>query len=231
MLKHVASAGNECVMAAVCDGMGGLDMGEVASSEVIREFEAWFSLNADKLIFRFNPEEALRQWCQMLDRLNGDIRRFSLERDMEIGTTFTGILMVNESFMAVHVGDSRIYHIGSETKQLTTDHTFVEREIRSGRMTRQEAYVDPRRNLLLQCVGASRRIEPQIITGRARTGTYLLCTDGFRHEISPGEMEEYFSSERLKDRSGMKREARRVIEEAVRRGEKDNISVILIKKN
>ncbi len=129
------------------------------------------------------------------------------------------------------MGDSRIYHIGSETKQLTTDHTFVEREIRSGRMTRQEAYVDPRRNLLLQCVGASRRIEPQIITGRARTGTYLLCTDGFRHEISPGEMEEYFSSERLKDRSGMKREARRVIEEAVRRGEKDNISVILIKKN
>ncbi len=218
-------------MAAVCDGMGGLDMGEVASSEVIREFEAWFSLNADKLIFRFNPEEALRQWCEKLDRLNGDIRRFSLERDMEIGTTFTGILMVNESFMAVHVGDSRIYHIGSETKQLTTDHTFVEREIRSGRMTRQEAYVDPRRNLLLQCVGASRRIEPQIITGRARTGTYLLCTDGFRHEISPGEMEEYFSSERLKDRSAMKKEARRMVNEAIGRGEKDNISVILIKKN
>lgn len=218
-------------MAAVCDGMGGLDMGEVASSEVIRELEAWFSLNARNLISRFNPEEAARQWCRMLDRLNTDIRRFSQKREMESGTTFTGILMVNESFMAVHVGDSRIYHIGSEAALLTTDHTFVEREVRSGRMTRQEAMSDMRRNLLLQCIGASRRIEPQILTGRAKAGTYLLCTDGFRHEISPREMEESFGGGRIKDRSAMKKEARRMVDEAMGRGEKDNISVILIKKN
>jgi len=129
------------------------------------------------------------------------------------------------------VGDSRIYHIGTETTQLTRDHTFVEREVREGRMTRQEAMSDMRRNLLLQCIGASRRIEPQIITGRAKAGTYLLCSDGFRHEISPREMEESFGGGRLKDRSAMKKEARRMVNEAIGRGEKDNISVILIKKN
>ena len=226
----MAYGGAECVMAAVCDGMGGLDMGEVSSSEVIRTFEDWFSSNAENLISRFNPEVTARHWCEMLEGLNRDIRRFSLVRDTETGTTFTGILMVNESFMAVHVGDSRIYHIGSEIRQLTKDHTFVEREVESGRMTGQEALADNRRNLLLQCVGASGRIEPQIVTGKVRTGTYLLCTDGFRHEISPPEMKEVFNAKNLKSKSAMKKEGRRLIDQAIKRGEKDNISLILIKK-
>ena len=206
-------------------------MGEVSSSQVIRVFEDWFSRNAKSIICRFNPEEVARLWCQMLETLNRDIRRYSLEREIETGTTFTGILMVNESFLSVHVGDSRIYHIGTDIRQLTKDHTFVEREVESGRMTRQEAMADKRRNLLLQCVGASPRIEPQVLTGRTKAGTYLLCTDGFRHEISSLEMRETFRAGKLKSRPAMKKEGRRMMEEAIKRGEKDNISLILIKKN
>ena len=85
--------------------------------------------------------------------------------------------------MIVHVGDSRVYQIDSALNQLTTDQTFVAREVSKGNMTIEQAKVDKRRNLLLQCVGASKVVEPQVLLGTTKKGAYMLCSDGFRHEI------------------------------------------------
>lgn len=106
----------------------------------------------------------------------------------ELGTTFTGILFVGEEYVCAHVGDSRLYYIGGDIKQLTTDQTFIAREISSGRMTEEEAKTDKRRNVLLQCVGASKEIEPQVLRGRTEKGVHMLCSDGFRHVITEEEM-------------------------------------------
>ena len=96
-------------------------------------------------------------------------------------------------------------------------------------MTPEQAKKDKRRNLLLQCVGASRVVEPQIICGRTEKGAYMLCSDGFRHEITESEMYESLNPINLINQDAMHNNVRYLIDQVKRRGERDNISVILIK--
>ena len=138
-------------------------------------------------------------------------------------------MFVGNEYVIVHVGDSRIYHISSRLEQLTLDHTFIAREISKGTMTIEQAKTDKRRNLLLQCVGASKVVEPDVLTGRTNKGVYLLCSDGFRHEITETEMFESLNPINLMNKEAMHSNAKYLIEQVKTRGEKDNISVILIK--
>ena len=146
-----------------------------------------------------------------------------------LGTTFTGILLAGNEYAAVHVGDSRLYHISTTIKQMTKDQTFVAREVSRGTLTAEQARTDKRRNMLLQCVGASAKLEPDIMTGRIEKGVYMLCTDGFRHEISEREMFENLNPDVLRNKDIMQKNARYLIDQIKLRQEKDNISVILIK--
>lgn len=131
--------------------------------------------------------------------------------------------------MIVHVGDSRVYQIDSALNQLTTDQTFVAREVSKGNMTIEQAKVDKRRNLLLQCVGASKVVEPQVLLGTTKKGAYMLCSDGFRHEITEEEIYESFIPKKLSNKKMMHKQMQYLIQQVKKRQEKDNISVILIK--
>ena len=131
--------------------------------------------------------------------------------------------------MIAHVGDSRVYRIGASLQQLTTDQTFVAREISRGTLTLEQAKTDKRRNLLLQCVGASKSVEPQVICGVAEKGAYMLCSDGFRHEITEAEIFESLNPINLMNKDAMHSNARYLINQVKNREEKDNISVVLIK--
>ena len=146
-----------------------------------------------------------------------------------VGTTFSGILFVGDQYIIGHVGDTRVYHIGTALHQLTTDQTFVAREISRGTLTLEQAKTDKRRNLLLQCVGASKTVEPQIICGKVEKGAYMLCSDGFRHEISEAEIYESLNPINLMNKDAMHNNAKYLIEQVKKREEKDNISVLLIK--
>ena len=146
-----------------------------------------------------------------------------------MGTTFSGILFVNNEYVLVHVGDSRIYHLDSELIQLTNDHTFVAREISRGTLTVEQAKTDKRRNLLLQCIGASQNVEPQVVCGKTQKGAYMLCSDGFRHEISESEIYESLNPVNLINKDAMHNNTKYLIKQVKKRDERDNISVILIK--
>ncbi len=146
-----------------------------------------------------------------------------------MGTTFSGILLIGNQYVIAHVGDSRVYHIGERMTQLTTDQTFVAREVSRGNLTPEQARIDKRRNLLLQCVGASRTVEPQVLCGTAEKGAYMLCSDGLRHEVTENEMYAALAPDKLTDKSAMHRQAKRLIEQVKAREEKDNISIVLIK--
>ena len=82
----------------------------------------------------------------------------------------------------------------------------------------------------MQCIGASDHVSPQIITGKVKkNSTYLICSDGFRHEIDEQELLERFEPKTLTDKRAMHRAAHAAIETVKGRLEKDNITVILIK--
>ena len=196
LIKHAKCNLGEILLAIVCDGLGGLDKGELAL---------------------------------LIKDLNVKMLEYGYKTGKNMGTTFTGLLMIEDKYMIGHVGDTRVYYINNSIKQLTTDQTYVAREIRKGTLTVEEAKIDKRRNMLLQCVGASSKVEPDIIQGVCEKGTYMLCSDGFRHKITEDEIYGAFCPMNLTNKEAMYSHIRRLIDENKRRKEKDNISTILIK--
>ena len=206
LIKHAESSFGEILMAIVCDGMGGLDKGEIASAAVIKRFSRWFDEELPFELEHLNTEVIGGQWSLMLKELNGKISEYAVKHNSTMGTTFTGILLINNEYVVAHVGDTRLYHLGS----------FM-------------AMKDRRRNLLLQCVGASKAVEPEILNGNTERGVYMICSDGFRHEITEDEIFETLKPINLINKDSMHSSSRYLINQVKSRGERDNISVLLIK--
>lgn len=229
LVKHAKTELGEIVLAVICDGMGGLSKGELASATVIRTFDRWFHEQLPHEMEQLDYHVIGEKWCLMLKELNEKILEYGKQIGSSLGTTFSGMLIFRDQYVIVHVGDSRVYRVSSSLEQLTTDQTFVAREIRKGTMTEAQAKVDKRRNLLLQCVGASKNVEPEVLYGSTKKGAYMLCSDGFRHEITPDEILESLNPINLRNKETMRGNVRYLIELVKSRMERDNISVILIK--
>lgn len=228
LIKYGKCVKGEVLLAVVCDGMGGLEKGEVASAAVIREFARWFEEELPYELEQLDLRVIADKWSLLLKDLNRKIALYGKKQGAKLGTTFTGVLFAEGRYVAVHVGDTRFYRLDKALKQLTADQTFVAREVRKGNLTPAQAETDKRRNMLLQCIGASEKIEPEILTGLVKKGAYLLCSDGFRHKISEEEIYEALSPKRLSGRESMRYNVRNLIERVKNRKEKDNISVILV---
>lgn len=229
LIKHASLDAGEVLMAIVCDGMGGLAKGELASATVIRAFKNWFEEELPRGLKNPDLYAVGERWVALLRSLNEQILAYGQKLGVSLGTTFSGILFVNDQYVIAHIGDTRIYQIGDYLDQLTEDQTFVAREIRRGNMTPEQAKTDRRRNVLLQCVGASKTVVPQVLFGTVKKGVYMICSDGFRHVITPKEIYESFRSENFINADAMHSNARYLIELVKSRQERDNITVALIK--
>lgn len=239
----------DVALVVVADGMGGLSKGELASAHAVRVMDEWFeSKLPDYLEAMGSSVSGLERLVEaqlngLVQELNLAILKYGWAKRKTLGTTFTALLCVGSRYSIAHVGDSRVYEIAPKgVTQLTEDQTFVQQELSAGRITEEEAKTHPRRNVLLQCLGAYREVEPQIISGTLCKGaTYLLCSDGFRHELSNEEMQRNFSAEALADcwqtesdedglsRYGLvERKIQQLVEEIEGRGEKDNITAVVL---
>lgn len=231
-IKVVQSKEGQIAFAIVCDGMGGLAKGELASKEVIQAFCTWFDDVFIDVIENgeFTEEMLLTQWNDIIQEQNRRLGQYGEKNHLQLGTTISAILMYRQEYYIVHVGDSRIYELTKQVRQLTNDQTFIAREIAAGRMTVEQAKVDPRRSVLLQCVGASAVVEPEFTKGDiVKNAVYMLCSDGFRHAISPEEILEKIGPQEAVDEEKMKYGAIYLTELVKNRGEKDNITVAMLR--
>ena len=113
---------------------------------------------------------------------------------------------------------------------LTEDQTVVEREVRQGILTREQAMNDPRRSVLLQCVGVAPNVYPEMFFGETKkNATYMLCSDGFRHVISEEEIYTYLGPNASTSVEDMKKNCDYLIDVNKQRKEEDNISVVLVR--
>mgnify|MGYP005959878331 FL=1 len=220
----------QIAMALICDGMGGLEKGELASATVIRTFQDWFCRELPQQMAGFGWDAVQTAWMHQIKVLNRTISDYGKFYGFSLGTTVTAMLLYQDTYLIAHVGDSRAYMLQSDILQLTEDHSVVGREVRRGTLTAQQAEQDPRRNVLLQCVGASKTVSPQILQGQIRPGAhYLLCSDGFRHVITPEELLTQLGPAAVRDPGQMHTRLRGLIDLAMSRGERDNISALLIR--
>lgn len=231
LIKKARTNQGEILLAVICDGMGGLEKGEVASKEVIGRFAKWFHEELPQMLYEGMREEKLqKKWKDIVVEENKKLGEFGRKYNVNLGTTLTALLIIEETYYVVHVGDSRIYELSDTLYQITEDQTLVAKEIAAGRLTEEQAQTDPRRSILLQCIGASQIVEPVFYRGKIKEdATYLLCSDGLRHMCTPLEMWNSFCTEANPDEKAMKSNILEFIEILKRRQEKDNISCILIK--
>lgn len=142
--------------AAVCDGMGGLRKGELASATLIRDFSDWFDSEFPEILYEGLDTIVLRKsWERVVSICAKELERYSSDNQVRMGTTAAVLLLAQHRYFILNIGDSRVYELTDRVWQMTKDQTFIQREMDMGRMTPEEARKDSRRNVLLQCVGAS----------------------------------------------------------------------------
>lgn len=230
-LKVANVPSGEVAMIAVCDGMGGLKKGELASATLVRALSDWFEKNLPKILEEgYSNEKVKEQWEQLIQENNELIMEYGENHNLQLGTTLTVMLIVKDDYVIAQVGDSRAYRITEAIEQLTEDQTVVQRDVNLGLITPEEAKADPRQNVLLQCIGASSVVIPEYLEGKVASGEeYLLCSDGFRHKIESEEILGLVASNLMTNEALMKKSLIDLIELNKNRKEKDNITAMLLK--
>lgn len=217
----------------VCDGMGGNNAGEIASGlaiETIHRHVNEASQNPDlALIGQASPQAALAT-----NRLASAIREANhviytqATRKPEwtgMGTTVVAALLTDRLLSFAHVGDSRLYLVRAHTLEpLTTDHSWVAEQVRSGLMTEAEAQRSPRRNIVTRALGVEPDVDVTIGEITLQAGDMLLlCSDGLTQGVSTGAL-----LHALIRNDDMAATAQHLVALANNAGGEDNITVITV---
>ena len=225
-IRICATPTGPLMMFAICDGMGGMNCGEIASSTVIKTMREWF----DRLILRFpsdslNPSLISAEWKKIIAEKHDLIRTYGKNNGLRLGTTFSAILLTQKQYYLTHIGDTRIYLSDMNgTEQLTKDQTLARRELEARHITEEEYRRDSRRNILLQCVGDG-LVSPFFTFGDTpRSGGVILCSDGFYHTVQPWEY--HLTLTFPGERNEMRRRLLNLANRARAEGERDDMTCV-----
>lgn len=206
----------------VADGMGGHAGGDVASALTA---QAMADLDAEPT---GTAEDTGRTLRSELLRTNRMLRSTVGERPelSGMGTTFTGFITVGDQLALAHIGDSRLYLFrDGKLRQITSDHTFVQRLVDSGRITEEEAKTHPRRSVLMRVLGdvdASPEIDTDVLSTRPGD-IWLLCSDGLCGYVEESDMEKV-----LRRRKSLQGSVDALIDKSLANGAPDNVTVVLV---
>ncbi len=209
----------------LADGMGGYKGGEIASKVAVTAVQKYITEKFDTI--SKDKESILDLIDDSIDFANSAIYDES-EQDEELqdmGTTLEVLLIYKSKVYIGHIGDSRIYRIRKgKMKKITTDHSYVEKLIQDGEITREEAYNHPKKNLLIKALGTDKVVEPDLLyTVLNKNDILLMCSDGLTNMIRENEiLDIILSSEEQKDVTEI------LVDKANEAGGLDNISVIII---
>ena len=204
----------------VADGMGGHKAGDVASREAIERF------------VKYACTTHMSDPANILDAgiisVNKDIYDMAnSNRDYSgMGTTFVAASLVENHVYIANVGDSRLYLIGRDIRQITRDHSLVEDMVRMGVLEREEARTHCKKNVITKAIGVAddKTSTPDIFEIEVENGDkLLLCSDGLTNMV-----EDYDIKKIVKDNDSIEDAVRELIRQANENGGKDNISAILI---
>ncbi|MDR7110531.1 MULTISPECIES: protein phosphatase 2C domain-containing protein [Microbacterium] len=205
----------------VADGMGGHAGGDVASSLAISRLEGLdrpFDSTAE-------AERALRD--AISDAAVDLVDTVGVRPELAgMGTTVSALIMVDDYAVIAHIGDSRIYlYRDGALTQITTDHTFVQRLVDSGRITPEEARYHPRRSVLMRVLG-DMDTDPELDTFIMPTqpgDRWLLCSDGLS-----GVVDDPHTSKALGLGLAPGRTADNLLKQALDGGAPDNVTIVIV---
>jgi len=191
-------------MAVVCDGIGGLDQGEQASSYVVRQLVNWFITEGYRMKLK-KQQKILQQLCFQIHQ---ELQNYGRENSIYMGTTITVVLIENKKISWFYTGDCRIYLLkGRKVKKLTREHHDergnLNRAIGAGEWH------------LLTC--SKKRLK--------RRERILMCTDGFYRNLDAEELC-MWNKRNVENSSQADRMLKQIFHKKISVGEQDNISAL-----
>lgn len=206
---------------AVCDGMGGTDSGEDASHRAAKEL----ALRKQEHDRMDDPKEL----TVLLRGISEKINREATQKSQKSGTTIAMMLIKGKKAVLANVGDSRIYRLRDrELKQMSLDHSKVQRMISMGLLTPEKARTDPSRHVITQYLGMPTdvKVSPYIVENvdLEKGDVFVLCSDGLTDMAEDAEIEKI-----LKQKAKPLDAAQELVKTALRHGGRDNVTVMVLR--
>lgn len=192
----VGDAHHEDCLFILCDGMGGHEHGEVASSTFAKALARFFEgrVSPDVILADQTLTDAIEFAYSQLDAVDdGNLKK--------MGTTLTLLYFHRGGVTAAHIGDSRIYHIrpGKGLLYVSRDHSLVFDLFQSGEITYDEMRTHSSKNVITRVVqpGKENRVQPDVIhiTDVQPDDWFYICSDGMLEQMEDEELVQLFSAE------------------------------------
>ena len=220
---YVSSLDDDIKLYILADGMGGYKGGEIASN---------LAVNCTKNYICNNWSKIEKDKIEIMNLINSAIEYANMivyEKSLEIeelhdmGTTLEVVILWNNKVFIGHVGDSRVYRIRKNVmRRLTTDHSYVEKLIKDGSITKDEAYHHPNKNMLLKALGCNSLVKPDVFyKGFLKGDILLMCSDGLTNMLKENEIYSILLNNPDKPEIAL-------INEANKMGGIDNITAIIV---
>lgn len=211
------------LLSILCDGVGGDYGGDLASKIAIKSAVYFFST--------LESEDYLHRIKMVLDETNSFIiSHASGSESIKSMATTIEILFLKDNFAFYgHLGDSRIYQFKSgKIKQITKDHSLVQKLLDEGFISHQQASKHPNKNIILKALGDNPFIQPDISKSKLNEfedNRFLICSDGVTNIISERELEQIFNDGDMEQKKNV------LVNLVKQRGAPDDYSFIYIERD
>ncbi len=210
--------GNLPNLFVVADGMGGHKAGDFAS-----RYGVSVMMETVKKDTNFNPVKIMRSG---ITAANAEVLKTSRDDPAMagMGTTMVAASVVGEYLYVANVGDSRLYVIDDEIKQVSQDHSLIAEMVRLGELDPEDAKNHPDKNIITRAVGTEEKIEVDFYDLKLKPGQwFLMCSDGLSNMV---DNDEIFKTVKDAETAG-EDPSLKLVDKANEKGGKDNIAVIV----
>lgn len=219
----VSGETDEIALFILADGMGGYNGGEIASKLAIESAKRYITSNFKKeMLEKEEIQELIRSSMEYANMVVYEKSKEMPELE-GMGTTLEIAFIQGNKVYIGHVGDSRIYRVRRNIiRKLTTDHSYVEKLVKDGTITRQEAEHHPKKNMLMKALGCTPYVEPDIsVKGFLKGDILLLTSDGLTNMVKDEEIYQYVTE-------NIETATDKLVSRANEMGGYDNITIIVV---
>lgn len=208
----------------LADGMGGYSGGEIASSLAVQTAKNYIENNFKDI--EKDKDSIIQLLGSSMEYANMIVYEKSKENPelQGMGTTLEICLIYNNKAYIGHIGDSRIYRIRKDfIRKLTQDHSYVQKLVKEGTITKEQAEHHPQKNMLMKALGCNAFVEPDVmVKGFLKDDILIMCSDGLTNLVDQTTLYEMASK-------NIEQATKDLVKLANDRGGNDNITVIIIK--
>ncbi len=221
---YISNSLDEVQLYILADGMGGYNGGEIASKLAVQTAKNYIENNFKDI--EKDKDSIIQLLASSMEYANMVVYEKSKETPelQGMGTTLEICLIYNNKAYIGHIGDSRIYRVRKQfIRKLTQDHSYVQKLVKEGTITKEQAEHHPQKNMLMKALGCNAFVEPDVmVKGFLKDDIIIMCSDGLSNMVDQETIYEMASK-------NIEQATKDLVQLAKDRGGYDNITVVIIR--